>query len=530
MTSESTDATTPVRRFRRRSFAAPAAALLAAAALAGCGGGAKDGDANADPAKVVPEGSAGYVSFNVRPKGELKANAERMARTLFGTDDPGGEIVKLLEELADGPSDLSFKEDIDPWLGDHVAMAITSVRGRNADVLVVAASRDNDRAREALEKSADLPESSTYQDVELRASRDGSQAGAVLGDTVVFGSDRVVRQAIAATKSGAVLAESAPFQEASRQVPANGIASGYLDAAKLVGAVASASGQGDAELLETLIGGQVGGIAATLNVNEDNLRLQAVVTGLGEPGEPRAGGGTAAGALAQLPGDAWLGLGIGDVDGTVAGILRRIQERGGLAVIGVAAVLAQFKEATGLDVEQDILAWMGEGGIFVQGTSEGGVGGGLIVRSKDPAATRRAVKGLAKGLPRLVDGSKVTTLTAEGVNEGFKLTGSSLTFYVASAGERFIVAIGERAFRSALKPGSPLTDSPGYKSIAPKLGSQLEPAFYLDLQSVADLIESHGAKGGAALAVLRKFTQVVAGGRRQGDALLITLVAGVKTG
>ncbi len=176
---------------------------------------------------------------------------------------------------------------------------------------------------------------------------------------------------------------------------------------------------------------------------------------------------------------------------------------------------------------------MGSAGIFVQGTGKGQVGGGLIVHSTDPAATRRAVRRLGTAIPRLFSSGKVGALNAAGVDEGFTLSGGKRpTIAVAAAGDRFIVAIGAGALAAALKPGSRLGDSPAFRDISAKLGSGQKPAFYLDMAAVTRLVAAHGGSDAQArkvLKVLSRFTQVAAGGRQEGDSSVITVVAGVNT-
>ncbi len=520
-------------RSPRRRLAPLALTLVTAGVIAGCGGSSSSGDAGADPAAVVPAGAPAYVVVTVHPTGQTKANVERLSQTLFGTSDPGGEIVKQLERSSAGPDDLDFRKDIEPWLGDRVALALTSSRGSDADLLVAAASRDDDKAEQALKDSSALKDEASYRDVDYRRSGDGKQAAAVLDSTVVFGPQRSVRLAIDATKDDSALADETAFKQARAQVPVNGLVSGYVKVGALVQAAAQAGGQAaNAQLLQSLAGGQADAIAATLNVNANNIRLEAVSTRTGAAAKAQTRGDASA-AVAALPGDAWLGLGLGDIEQTVNGVLTGLGEQGGLGSAGVSILLDQVRQATGLDVRDDLLSWMGSGGIFVEGVSGGDIGGGLIVQAKDTAKMRSAVRQIGRVLPRLMSGTSVSPLRASGVDEGVRISGSGAPapLYLAAAGDRFILAIGQTALRDALDTGSTLGDAPGYKAITPTLGGQVKPSFYLDFEQVATLVRNVGGDGPdtrKALEVLGKLTQAAAGGRAQGDASRTSAVLGVR--
>src|SRR6476646_3084749 len=103
--------------------ARPRAALAAAAGalalgLVACGGG---GDTNADPAAAVPAGAPLYVQATVRPAGELGDDTEAALKKILRTDDPGAKIEQALAS-GSGDSKLSFKDDVEPWLGDRAGL------------------------------------------------------------------------------------------------------------------------------------------------------------------------------------------------------------------------------------------------------------------------------------------------------------------------------------------------------------------------------------------------------------------------
>ena len=67
----------------------------------------------------------------------------------------------------------------------------------------------------------------------------------------------------------------------------------------------------------------------------------------------------------ELPADSWLALAQPDL----GKVLDYYVEAFGQSVGGRDAVAGQFQALTGLDLDRDLLGWMGDFGVFVRGTS-----------------------------------------------------------------------------------------------------------------------------------------------------------------
>jgi len=74
---------------------------------------------------------------------------------------------------------------------------------------------------------------------------------------------------------------------------------------------------------------------------------------------------------------------VSNVGDTLKLLLQRLGSQGGLTAIGLNLVLSRLESSTGLNIERDVLGWMGSGGLFVR-SAGGHTGGGLIVESTDP--------------------------------------------------------------------------------------------------------------------------------------------------
>ena len=196
---------------------------------------------------------------------------------------------------------------------------------------------------------------------------------------------------------------------------------------------------------------------------------------------------------------------------------------GGLTGVGVNALLEQFKKQTSLDLRQDVLGWMGDAGVFVGGTTSADLGGALVIKTTDPAKTRRTMAVLER-YARQSAGTKVSSLHGQGIDDGFTAqdpTGPAV--HVALAGDRFVVAVGGKdVLAQAVSPAQQLGSAPAFTAAAGKLGNGLRPSLYLDFTQVTKLIESFaGANPGfqKAKPYLDSFGAIVAGAKNEGSGV-----------
>ncbi len=501
----------------RRRLASAATVLAAAVGVAGCGSSSGAGDT--DPASLVPAGAPIYVEGLVRPGDAQAGDAEAALRKLLRTNDPGARLVELIDR-AGREHGVTWARDIDPWLGERVGAAMLSAGGDRGDGVVVATSSDDDKAADALAKLISDADERTYRDVAYRYARKDRSAGAVVDGAVVIGTEPGLKAAIDAAK-GSSLGESDRLDKARASVDDQRLGFLFVDTERLLRAALGAAGPGAqqsfAPFLDSLAQALPSTVAAGLDADPDALRVDSAALG-GQQGGPRADGSA---ALAALPDDAWLGIGIGDLGASLNHALEQISSAGGLGGVGLQALLGQVEQSVGLDIRRDLLDWMGGAGIFAAGTSKDSAGGGLIVTSKDPSATRRAV-GRLEALARRDAAADVARLDAAGVDEGFVIrgTGDDRDTYVAAAGDRFVVAAGRPALSDAISPGGTLGSSPALRDAAAKLGDDVKPSFFVDVERMTRLLASRSSsdRGFAKAAPLLEAFGVVAGGtRRDGD-------------
>jgi hypothetical protein len=498
----------------------PAVLLLVAlaavsAGVAGCASAGGSGGGGTDPAALVPSTAPLYAEAVLAGDGQEQADAQAALARILRTSDPRGALVRLFDR-----GNVDFARDIQPWLGDRVGAAALGFGGQGADHVVVAVSRDDAQAEAALGRLLPGAQQRSYRGVDYRVGT-GQRgfAAAVVDHAVVVGTENGLKAAIDASK-GQSLAESDALKQARAKVHQERSAFVYVDVAGVLrGALSAAGGQAAqlAPFVEPIAQALPQTLAAALDAEPDRLRIDSAAFGGGAGSGPATSG---ADALAGLPADAWLGVGVGDLGGRANAFLDRVGSGGGLAAVGVQAVLGQAQQTLGLDIRRDLLGWMGDAGFSISGTSPSDTRAALVIASKDPAATARAVRALE---PLAGKRGDVTPLHAAGVAEGFTVrrSGSDDELLVAATADRFVLAVGRPAAaeQALAAPSSRLGDAPAFRAAAAKLGGGVQPSFFLDVQALGKRAGSHG-RGRDARELreyLDAFGAVIGGARRDGD-------------
>ena len=491
----------------RRPLALVAALLLTALGAAGCGSGS--GAGGTDPASLVPASAPIYAEANVAPDADQAADAQAALRRILQTDDPGTAIVRSIDR-AGRDRGLTYERDIRPWLGDRVGAARLSAGDGRHDGLLVAASTDDARAGDTLAKLLPRAQERSHRGEDYRVADE--EAGLVLDGALVVGSERAVEAAIDASKDSS-LGETDRLDEARGAVDDERQGFLFVDTERMLraslGSADDTTAQSIAPFLSSIAKVLPGTIAAALDAEPDALHVDAAALG----GSSQLSPGDGSAALAALPGDAWLGLGVGDLGAQLSGTLDALGSSGGLGGVGLELLLRQAGQRLGLDIRRDLLAWMGGAGLFVTGPQRGG----LVVTSKDPAASRRAVTRL-RALAGRDANADVRSLTASGVDEGFVVRrgGSDPDLSVAAAGDRFVIAVGSGALSDALRPSSRLGDAPKLKAAAAKLRGDVKPSLFVDLARAREMKE-RGSEQRHGERAMEAFDALVGGSRRDGD-------------
>ena len=272
---------------------------------------------------------------------------------------------------------------------------------------------------------------------------------------------------------------------------------------------------------------------AKLGVSQNAIAIDAATLGVKQSSNAPAAGNAAA-ALAALPGDSWLGFGVSSIGDRLRSGLQQITQLGSVGGTDVNGQLDQIQQQLGIDFERDLFSWMGDGALFVRGTSIAQIGGALVVQSSDPTATKSAIRKVARLIPQVSPTTTVSPATGvAGVDDGISVTPSGFPFPIllVTSGDKFVAGVSKQAVEAAISPSTKLSDSPSFKQASAAL-SGVDPTFFFDVQPVLTLADGLGAGDDPDFAQVRSYLQqfgsVAAGSKRDGDTQRFKLVVTLK--
>jgi hypothetical protein len=505
---------TPTLRTTRWRLAIVSAAAFAVAA-AGCGSSSSSsGGGNGDPAKAIPASAPVYLEATVQPTGKQRADLEAAGRKVLRTSDPAAKLKELIDNAGKRKGH-SFDKDIKPWLGAKAAIAVMSVAAGRPQFAIVIDSTDDAKARKLIEDDSSYKTKRSFDGTDYRFNAKDGTAGGAIKHYLVIASEPSFKQVVTLlNKGGDSLADNKDLQAARAKVGGRpGFA--FVDLQGLVRTVASdrAANIGPTELaaLNSIFSPfRAFGVGASADAQAVRLSIAALGAGSGTGRGPGA-----ALPLEQAPGSAWLAFTQKDIGKTISGVLDALQNAGSGSGGGtISDAISQFETATGLKVKEDLLSWMGDAGLFVEGDSLPALGGALVIQSTDPAKTRAAI---VKIRALLTQFNQQVGAAPPGTSAGFtlKLGISAQSLQIGLAGSRFIVAYGKTALRDAIKPKSTLASNATFKSASGLLGATAKPSFYVDFQTITRFIALLGGKSASfqqAKPYLDAFTAVIGGG------------------
>ena len=220
--------------------------------------------------------------------------------------------------------------------------------------------------------------------------------------------------------------------------------------------------------------------------------------------------------LADLPGDAWGAAAAPNLGEAAESMLSQFA-----GALGGAAIAGQVKQATGLDLAQDVFSWVGDVGGFVRGATEAELDGALVIEATDDAKAETAFAKLI-GLVGKEAGVPPEPIRLDGAATAFSLaaTGSDKPVVIARGEGKVVVGFGREAAAAALAPGSELGDAELYGDAQQVLDDDLAPSFLLSMPAVLGLVDAMGktdAEFEAARPYLETIGAIASGGTAEDD-------------
>jgi hypothetical protein len=368
-----------------RRYAAVVVVGAALLVLPACGGKT---DETKRAAGITPANAVAFLSVNLDPSIDQKRNLLSIARRF---PDAREEVQGEFEDARDGllaelveDTGLDFERDVEPWLGNEVALAVLPpAAGDDPQFVAMIESDDEAKAKAALDKAA--------------TDEDFTGAYRVLGDFVVVteGSDDAAEKAaldqIAAQseRDSGDLATSDAFNDVVDELAGDRLLLAWVDMKKVVELAGDLGEEFGAGLgpLGSLVD-QATTVALDVHVENAAVVLQGVAAS-------KAGGDGATPELTRsLPAGTLAALTLFDV--------ARGATEGLEAIAGLGTdILADIEEQTGLNLQEDLLSWMGGElvltvGPVAEGTTIPSVA--LVVEPTDRARAEQAVEKIRRAL------------------------------------------------------------------------------------------------------------------------------------
>jgi hypothetical protein len=441
----------------------------------GCG----SDEAASSATSLAPAGSLLYAEVDLDPSGDQKQAIDELIGKFPGQGSAGERLQGLIEDgLREADAPITFEKDVEPWLGDSAAFFITDAQNGAGAALI--ATDDEDAARDALEKSfeGDAREKS-YEGVDYLASGDG--AGGVVDGFVVAGDERGFKAAVDASDGGSTLEDDERYEEATGELAEDRLGLVYVNTPEFARALRQ---QSPADPLAGLGGLFKDPVVATFDVDGDGLLLETEAPAAMAGSLPFFGQGSD--LVEELPADSWLAAAQPDL----GKVLDHYIGTFGAALGGRDLIEGQFRAATGLDLDRDVLGWMGDFAVFVRGTSVADLNGGIVVETTDPAASGRLISRLGQ-LSRRSPGTRIQPYSAPGDGRGITLRDNDIPapVHVFQRDDRFVVAYGDAAAKDAVAPAERLGDSPEFQRAAQSIDGYAVN-LYLAVAPVLELAES----------------------------------------
>jgi hypothetical protein len=431
----------------------------------------------------------------------------------------GGELLK--KALSEGLTGVEAA-----LLGQGGLSAALSSSG--AQGALVLNTTNVDAARSFLEAQAHSAgaHSESYRGVTYQVSPDGVAEG-VVHRFAVIGSEAGLKSVIDTAAGGPSLAQATPYTKLTSTAESGALANAYFSPEELAHSAKAAGSSEEGSSILPLVEGLLSNpgqlylsvipSADSVAIDLDTLPSTSSISSTsstsgsssaaGESssthpsdessGSAAAGSTSGAQVLGGLPGSSWLAIGFGDFGKTFAGNTQGLHALASLASgvsLGSISLGAAFAPLSShaLNVQRDLLSWMGATGVYVSGSSVLSLQAAVVIDSKNPARSREAVAKLAQAYREAGGSTSPTSVPGTETAVTVKLPNFPLTLTLAYGQGKFVAGIGPSSIQEALKPQSTLAGTSSYTAAASALGQGIQPSALVEVHTLSGLIESLG--------------------------------------
>lgn len=446
-------------------------------------------------AQLVPAGVAAYANVYLEPSTGQQMNLNGLIGRLPGFADEASldeKIDQVVQNLLAGAG-LDYREQVKPWLGSQVAVAVWPGTGDgDMPAVVIADVRDRAAAESAIERLAaqsdQAPTTEAYEGIDLHVSDDGAYA--FVDEMLVAAESADVLREVADVRAGAdSLADRDAFRSTMADLPDDHLGSLFVD----LRALATTAGA-EQELVAVSTAG------AALIAETDGLRLSGSA-----PFDADAAAGASASTFSLgtepsslvdwMPNDT-----IAEV--VIFGLRQTLEDAEAAAtgtpqgedvanVLGLVRALAAF--GLGVDLDAEILPLLDrEVAVAVSGLRADGLPAGqLLLRPDDPDAAAEALERVADGLAAnfgaerdeaVVGDVEIVTLTLPDIGEvSYTLTEGII-----------VIGLGSESVQAAVEAhadGTGLGSSEAYRRTFEVAGERAGNEGWVDVGALVTLLE-----------------------------------------
>lgn len=448
-------------------------------ALPGCGSGAQ-----AKAASLVPSNAVFYAGGSISPSASQKSNLYGFIKNFPDENNDVGKSFddtreKALREAFKDSGDYNYKKDIEPWLGNAVAVAVLPAASSAGEprAVVFVETKDKSKSTTFVAKANKQDDTTTYQAV-------GDYVVGVDTSSKDAKSAKVFSTLEALEKdSKGSLAESKKYQDAIGGLHGDNLAVGYADGQAISEIVVAASAAADASALNDDPGtDQAQRITEGLAASKKNYDCLSGVLGANKKGAT-FGFATYAGnndnivvegktnkvapyktvepeILNGLPADSSFALDIVDLGGHL---------KTSLACLDDDSTVKGYESQFGFDLNADVLSWTHGETVLVSGNADGKNGAtdlAIVAKVTNKATAEAALSKLATYAGDQLGGQlERTTVGGADVYEVPGELSPGIQPLFGIAGDRFILATNETYFKALSKAAAkPLSKTAEFKA------------------------------------------------------------------
>jgi hypothetical protein len=267
----------------------------------------------------------------------------------------------------------------------------------------------------------------------------------------------------------------------------------------------------------------------SLVANGDRLALDVSVDVAGAKAMGGLGNlwsGASTPLMKELPGDSWGAFGAPNYGASLKASLDTFA-----GALGGAALQGQLKQRYGIDLDEDVLSWIGDVAFFIRGDSIANLGGGAVIKVTDEA---KAATGFNKliGLLQTTASVKANPVKIDGADAAFAIQDAATPkpIVFARGNGKVVIAYGADAATAALNPTDKLGDADIYGQAKDAL-EDVDPSLFFSMPAIVALVDSSGqadASWAKAKPYLEAYDVVAMGAKGSAGHAKLRVAAGLK--